>query len=304
MSLITVSDFYKKIFGSKVYKISIDAGCTCPNRDGTLGFGGCIFCSQSGSGDFAADRNKSVIEQIQNAKKLVEKKCSSKKYIAYFQNFTNTYGNLDLLFEKWDQALQDSQVCGIAIATRPDCLGEKVISRLAQLSQKTYLQVELGLQTTNSKTARYIRRGFENQVYARAVEQLHAASKKIHVVTHVIFGLPGETDEDMLETVKYVNGCGSDGIKMTVLYVLKGTDLEKDYLRGKFKVLEKNDYLRILEKALLYINQNNNKMVIHRFTGDPPKKILIAPLWTTDKKMVLNDCNKLFLHINTLGSNI
>ncbi len=301
MGILTVSDFYKKLFGSKVYKISIDAGCTCPNRDGTLGTSGCIFCSASGSGDFTASRALSVKEQIQQAKKLVEAKCPSKKYIAYFQNFTNTYGNLDEIFLKWDQALQEEGICGIAIATRPDCVGRKVLTKLASLSQKTYVQLELGLQTTNEQTARYIRRGFESRAFERAVEEIHNACPKVHIVTHIIFGLPGETRDDMLTTVKNALEWKTDGLKITVLYVLKNTDLEKEYLNGKVKTLEMEEYMSILEEALALVPPG---VVIHRVTGDPPKSLLIAPEWTKNKKLVLNRVKQLFLHVDSLSSNV
>lgn len=296
--MIKVSDFYKKLFGGKVYKVSIDAGCTCPNRDGTKGTGGCIFCSATGSGDFAAGRNFSVAEQIEQAKLLVNKKFSrkaargeavEKKYIAYFQNFTSTYGDEDLLLAKFREAAGAKDIVGIAIGTRPDCLSEKMLHGLGELSRETFLQVELGFQTANEKTAEYCRRGFNNETYSKAVEALHKAGN-IHVVTHVIFGLPGDSEKDMLGTVKNAVSAGTDGIKITVLFVLEGIDIALDYKAGKFKVLEKNEYLLLIKKALELIPEN---VIIHRLTGDPPKKLLIAPEWTCDKKRVLNDLNKI-----------
>lgn len=292
---MTVSAFYKSIFGNKVYKISLDAGCTCPNRDGTIGTGGCIFCSNSGSGDFVPSKNLSIAKQIEEAKKLVENKMKNQsknqnQYIAYFQNFTNTYGNISILSEKWNEALSCSQIVGIALGTRPDCLGDEVLQVLSKLANKTFLQIELGFQTSNETSSKYIRRGFSNQVYFDAVKKLKNANPKIHIVTHVIFGLPGETEVDMLKTVKDVVNAKSDGIKITSLYILKNTDLATDYFSKKFEPIEMDEYFNLIEKALKIIPEN---MVIHRLTGDPPKSLLIEPTWTTDKKRTLNMVNNL-----------
>ena len=307
--MISVSDFYKKIFSQKVYKIAVDAGCTCPNRDGTLGYGGCIFCSQSGSGDFVPGASLPVEKQIEEAKALVERKFSraaargenvSKKYIVYFQNFTSTYAGRDgdegRLFDLFERAVSAPDVVGIAIGTRPDCLSDKMLAFLGRLSARTYVQIELGFQTANEKTAQYCRRGFGNEVYLAAVRRLHAAglagteSGGIHVVTHVIFGLPGDSEEDMMNTVKTALGAGTDGIKITVLYVVEGTDLAAEYRAGKFKALEKEEYYSLLKKALPLLPEN---MVVHRLTGDPPKRILIAPEWTSDKRRVMNEIKEL-----------
>lgn len=302
MSYYSVSDFYKSIFGSKVYKLSIDAGCTCPVRDGTLGTGGCIFCSQNGSGDFVPSKQLSITEQLEEAKKLVNSKMplkesqdglikkDEKKYIAYFQNFTNTYGDLNLLKKKWEEALSCQGIVGIAIGTRPDCLSDECLKILGELAEKTFVQIELGFQTSNEKTVEYIRRHFENIVYKEAVQALHKANKKIHVVTHVIFGLPGESKNDMLQTVQYALNAGTDGIKIMNLYILKNTDLADDFVKGNFKALEFSEYLDLLKSVLEIIPEN---IVVHRLTGDPPKNILIAPLWVTDKKRVLNELKKL-----------
>ena len=292
---MTVSAFYKSIFGKKVYKISLDAGCTCPNRDGTIGIGGCIFCSNSGSGDFVPSKNLSITKQIEEAKKLVENKMKNQsenqnEYIAYFQNFTNTYGNISKLSAKWNEALSCSQIVGLALGTRPDCLSDEVLQVLAQLADKAFLQVELGFQTSNEISSKYIRRGFSNKIYFDAVKKIKNANPKIHIVTHVIFGLPGETEVDMLQTVKDVVNAKSDGIKITSLYILKDTDLATDYFNNKFEPIKMDEYFNLIEKALQIIPKN---MVIHRLTGDPPKSLLIEPTWTTDKKRTLNIVNNL-----------
>lgn len=292
---MTVSAFYKSIFGKKVYKISLDAGCTCPNRDGTIGTGGCIFCSNSGSGDFVPSKNLSITKQIEEAKKLVENKMKNQsenqnEYIAYFQNFTNTYGNISKLTEKWNEALSCSQIVGLALGTRPDCLSDEVLQVLSQLADKAFLQVELGFQTSNETSSKYIRRGFSNKIYFDAVKKIKNANPKIHIVTHVIFGLPGETEVDMLQTVKDVVNAKSDGIKITSLYILKDTDLATDYFNNKFEPIKMDKYFNLIEKALQIIPKN---MVIHRLTGDPPKSLLIEPTWTTDKKRTLNIVNNI-----------
>ena len=296
---MTVSAFYKSIFGNKVYKISLDAGCTCPNRDGTIGTGGCIFCSNSGSGDFVPSKKLSIAKQIEEAKKLVENKMKNQsknqnQYIAYFQNFTNTYGNISILSEKWNEALSCSQIVGIALGTRPDCLGDEVLQVLSKLANKTFLQIELGFQTSNETSSKYIRRGFSNNVYFDAIKKLKNANPKIHIVTHVIFGLPGETEVDMMKTVKDVVNAKSDGIKITSLYILKNTDLATDYFSKKFEPIEMDEYFNLIEKALKIIPEN---MIIHRLTGDPPKNLLIEPTWTTDKKRTLNMVNNLLSKI-------
>ena len=292
---MTVSAFYKSIFGKKVYKISLDAGCTCPNRDGTIGTGGCIFCSNSGSGDFVPSKNLSITKQIEEAKKLVENKMKNQsenqnEYIAYFQNFTNTYGNISILSEKWNEALSCSQIVGLALGTRPDCLGDEVLQVLSKLANKTFLQIELGFQTSNETSSKYIRRGFSNNVYFDAVKKIKNANPKIHIVTHVIFGLPEETEVDMMKTVKDVVNAKSDGIKITSLYILKNTDLATDYFSKKLEPIKMDEYFSLIEKALKIIPEN---MIIHRLTGDPPKSLLIEPIWTTDKKRTLNIVNNL-----------
>ena len=295
MSYYSVGEFYKEKFGSKVYKIAIDAGCTCPTRDGTKGNKGCIFCSANGSGDFVPSKKLSISEQIKQAKEIIQKKVKKEiKYIAYFQNFTNTYGDEKLLVQKYNEAINCENVCGISIATRPDCISSSILKEIAALCKKTFVTIELGFQTSNEKSADYIRRGFSNQEYLEAVRRIHQADSRIHVVTHLIFGLPGENHDDMMNSVKFCLNAKTDGIKFTVLYVLKGTDLEKDYQAGKFDVLEMDEYFALLKSALQLIPP---KIVIHRLTGDGPKKLLIAPMWTANKKNVLNAINNSIIGI-------
>lgn len=293
----SVSDFYKNKFGCKVYKISLDAGCTCPNRDGTKSFGGCIFCSGSGSGDFAADKNLSIEEQIIQAKQRVLSKNKDGKFIAYFQNFSNTYGNPSELSQKYNEAIAQEDVVGISIATRPDCLNDEILNEIAELVNKTFVSIELGFQTSKSESIEYIRRFFSNEEYLLAVKKIKNISEKIHVVTHLIFGLPNETEQDMLNSVKFVVAAKSDGIKIALLHVLEGTDLANDYKNNAFSCLEMEEYFKILGKALKIIPKD---VVIHRLTGDGPKKILIAPLWTAQKKVVYNAMNKYFDEINLI----
>lgn len=295
MSYYSVGEFYKEKFGSKVYKIAIDAGCTCPTRDGTKGNKGCIFCSANGSGDFVPSKKLSISEQIKQAKEIIQKKVKKEiKYIAYFQNFTNTYGDEKLLVQKYNEAINCENVCGISIATRPDCISASILKEIAALCKKTFVTIELGFQTSKEESADYIRRGFSNQEYLEAVKRIHQADSRIHVVTHLIFGLPGETHDDMMNSVKFCLNAKTDGIKFTVLYVLKGTDLEKDYQAGKFDVLEMDEYFALLKSALELIPP---KIVIHRLTGDGPKKLLIAPMWTANKKNVLNAINNTIIGI-------
>lgn len=281
----SVSDFYKKTFGCKVYKIALDAGCTCPNRDGTKGTGGCIFCSGSGSGEFAADRTAPIQKQIEQAKLRVANKNKGGRYIAYFQNFTSTYGDEAALIQKYRSALSCPDIAGIAVATRPDCLSDALLSFFAALEEKTFVSIELGFQTANENTAAYIHRAYKNEVYRDAVARIKNASSAIHIVTHIIFGLPGETERDMLETVRFCIEAGTDGLKISLLHVLRGTALQKDYEAGLFKTMEMEAYFHILGNALEIIPAG---IVIHRLTGDGAKKLLIAPLWTAQKKYVYN----------------
>lgn len=277
----TLSQHYREKFGCKVYKLAIDGGFTCPNRDGTLGYGGCIFCSGAGSGDFA-EKGNSIIEQLEKAKARVAFKNKGGKYIAYFQSFTNTYGPVEKLETLYMQAMAPEEIVGLAIGTRPDCLPEDVTALLARLNRIKPVCVELGLQTIHEDTARYIRRGYETDVYYDAVKRLKKAG--IEVVTHIILGLPGETAQMMLETTQAAVQAGTDGIKFQLLHVLKGTDLAKEYEAGKFACLSLEEYACILKQCLQEVPPD---VVVHRITGDGAKKDLIAPLWSADKKAVL-----------------
>ena len=311
---ILVSEFYKELFGTKTYKISLDAGCTCPNRDGSKGTGGCIFCSENGSGDFAATRSLSVREQLEQGRALVEAKLRGRsgerqgKYIAYFQNFSSTYGNAKVLLAKYHEALECDEVVGLAVATRPDCLNDEILQGLADIANNHFVQLELGLQTSNEETGRLINRCYTNQDYIDSLKRIKKASEKIHIVTHLIFGLPGEKEEDMLKSVKFVveENCNFEqksfhaefisaspwGIKITSLYVLKNTRLAAMYESGQFQTLSKEEYFDLLKKVLPLLPEN---CIIHRLTGDPPKSLLLAPAWPTDKKRVLNDLRSLVL---------
>lgn len=286
MKYTTLNSYLKEKFGCKVYKISLDCGFTCPNRDGTLGYGGCIFCSEGGSGDFAESRALGVTEQIESGKERVKNKIKSGKYIAYFQAFTNTYADVNTLEKMFSEAINHPDIVALSIATRPDCLEQEKIELLSRLNKIKPIFVELGLQTVNEKTAKYIRRGYTLDVYDDAVERLH--EQGINVVTHLIIGLPYETKEDMLSSVKYVCKV-TDGIKLQLLHILNGTDLAKDYFEHKFEVLSLEEYTDIISECVKIIPEN---VVIHRLTGDGAKKDLIAPLWSADKKKVLNTINK------------
>ncbi len=282
----SLNEYLQKTFGRKVYKIALNGGFTCPNRDGRAGVGGCIFCSGSGSGEFAGDKNLSITEQIEQGRKKVAakmKKGEPGAYIAYFQAFTNTYGPVEKLRRLFAEAISHPDIVALSIATRPDCLPEEVLSLPEELNRKKPVWVELGLQTVHEKTAAYIRRGYPLPVFDQAVAELK--KRRLEVIVHVILGLPGESREMMKETVSYVAGCGADGIKLQLLHVLKGTDLEKDYLQGKVSVMTMEEYVSLVGECLAIIPKD---MVVHRLTGDGDKKTLVAPLWSADKKRVLN----------------
>lgn len=278
----TLSQHYRSRFGCKVYKLAIDAGFTCPNRDGTVGTGGCTFCSASGGGDFAEKSCASVSEQLEKAKKRVAFKNKDGKYIAYFQSFTNTYAPIATLEALYRQAIEPVDIVGLAIGTRPDCLGNDVVALLAKLNRIKPVSVELGLQTVHNATAEHFRRGYPTEVYFDAVRRLKAVG--IEVVTHIILGLPGETLEMMAETTRAVCAAGTDGVKFHLLHVLHGTDLEKEYLQGSFRCLTLEEYARILKLCLAEVPES---VVVHRITGDGAKKDLVAPMWSGDKKAVL-----------------
>lgn len=287
MEYLSFNKYLKDKFGQKVYKISLDGGFTCPNRDGKIDTRGCIFCSKGGSGDFAQNRNLSITEQIESGKKIVEKKIKSGKYIAYFQAFTNTYAPVEILRAKYSEAIKHPDIVALSIATRPDCLGDDVIELLDEMNKIKPVFVELGLQTIHSDSAKYIRRGYGLEVYNEAVKKLKSIG--VNIVVHIILGLPNESEEDMLESVKYVCQSQIDGIKLQLLHIIAGTDLAKDYEKGLFKTLEFDEYVELIAKCVAIIPKN---IVIHRLTGDGAKKDLIAPLWSADKKRVLNAINK------------
>lgn len=287
MEYLSFNKYLKDKFGQKVYKISLDGGFTCPNRDGKIDTRGCIFCSKGGSGDFAQNRDLSITEQIESGKKIVEKKIKSGKYIAYFQAFTNTYAPVEILRAKYSEAINHPDIVALSIATRPDCLGDEVIELLDEMNKIKPVFVELGLQTIHSDSAKYIRRGYSLEVYNEAVKKLKNIG--VNIVVHIILGLPNESEEDMLESVKYVCQSQIDGIKLQLLHIIAGTDLAKDYEKGLFKTLEFDEYVELIAKCVAIIPKN---IVIHRLTGDGAKKDLIAPLWSADKKRVLNAINK------------
>ena len=285
MTYRSLNEELRRRFGCKVYKLSIDGGFSCPNRDGTLGTGGCIFCAGDGSGAFAEHGGR-VTEQLERAKARVAAKNKGGKYMAYFQAFTNTYAPVERLRALYTEAMAPEDVVGLAIGTRPDCLGEDVVALLAELNRIKPVSVELGLQTIHEASARYIRRGYDTAVYYDAVQRLKAAG--IEVVTHIILGLPGETMEMAVETTRAAVSAGTDGVKFHLLHVLRGTDLEADYLAGKFRCLELEEYARWVKACLAQLPE---QVVVHRITGDGAKKDLIAPLWSADKKRVLNFLN-------------
>lgn len=286
MKYTTLNNYLKERFGEKVYKIALNGGFTCPNRDGKIGTRGCIFCSKGGSGDFAESPDLTITEQIENGKKRLEKKIKDGKYIAYFQAFTNTYAPVEKLRAIYTEAIIHPDIVALSIGTRPDCLGDDVLALLDELNKIKPIFVELGLQTINEDTAKYIRRGYTLEVYDKAVANLHKIG--INVVTHIILGLPGESKNDMLKSVEYACKV-TDGIKLQLLHILKGTDLAKDYEQGKFEVLTLEQYTEIIKECVQIIPKN---VVIHRLTGDGAKKDLIAPLWSADKKAVLNTINR------------
>lgn len=285
MRYTSLSEYLKARFGCKVYKLALEGGMTCPNRDGTCGVGGCIFCAADGSGAFA-QTGDTVFAQIEAAKARVAGKIRDGKYIAYFQSFTNTYAPVSYLESLFRAAIDHPDVAVLSIATRPDCLPEDVLNLLAELNRIKPVWVELGLQTIHPDTARYIRRGYELPVYDRAVSDLKA--RGIEVITHVILGLPGESREQILDTVRYV-GARTDGIKLQLLHVLRGTDLARDYAAGRFRTLELDEYCDLIVDCLRCLPEH---VVVHRLTGDGAKKDLIAPLWSGDKKRVLNTLNR------------
>lgn len=289
MYINSFSTAMRKKFGTKVYKLSLSGGMTCPNRDGKCGTRGCIFCGDSGSGDFAAPLRTDLDSQIEEAKQRVAFKSAGCAFIAYFQDYTNTYAPAEKLYELFAPVIEREDISALSIATRPDCLPDDVLKVLSRLNKIKPVWVELGLQTMHESSARYIRRGYELPVFEKAMKDLKSIG--VETVVHQILGLPGETKEMMWDTSSYIGKSGADGIKLHLLYVLRGTDLAEDYLAGKFKTLELEEYIDILEGC---IRRLPPEMIIHRMTGDGPKARLIAPLWSGDKKKVLASINKAF----------
>lgn len=277
----------KQTFGEKVYRLSLNGGMTCPNRDGTLDDRGCIFCSAGGSGDFAAAPDLSVHAQILSAKKRIQAKTGCKKFIAYFQAYTNTYAPACHLRRIFTEAISDPEVRILSIATRPDCLSPEILTLLAELNAIKPVWVELGLQTIHERTANWMRRGYPLSVFEQAVHSLHAIGVKI--ITHVILFLPGESEADMLATIHYLNALPIDGIKLQLLHVLKHTDLADFYRQEPFYIPDMNSYFHLLGKCIASLRPD---IVIHRLTGDGPKSLLIAPLWTGNKRLVLNQMQR------------
>lgn len=279
----TANDFYKEKHGCKVYKLSIDGGFTCPNRDGTVSTGGCIFCSEFGSGEFA-ESGTNITDQLEKAKRRVEAKIKSGKYIAYFQSFTNTYAPVERLKELYYEAIKPDYIVGLNIATRPDCLPDSTIELLKELNQIKPVTVELGLQTSDDAVAEYINRGYKTAVYENAVLRLKNAG--LEVITHIIIGLPNDSP---VKTTEFAVKCGTDGVKFHLLHILKNTRLAQEFENGRVKALGLENYAEILKKCILVLPENT---VVHRITGDGAKKDLIAPLWSADKKRTLNFLNQ------------
>lgn len=285
----SANSYFREKFGCKVYKLALDGGFTCPNRDGTLGERGCIFCSGRGSGDFSVPVGDNAALAVERAKSVLHGKDGGGKYIAYFQSYTGTYAPIDRLRELFGSVAGLSDIAALSIGTRPDCLGGEVVELLSDISAVKPVMVELGLQTVHETTAAYIRRGYRLEVFDDAVRRLKAAGLK--VVVHMIIGLPGENREMIFETAEHVAHSGADGVKFQLLHVLRGTDLAEDYAAGRFETLTPDEYIDILEGC---VRRMPAGMVIHRLTGDGAKRDLIAPLWSADKKKVLNAINRAF----------
>jgi len=283
----SLNDYCKEVFGEKVYRLSLSGGMTCPNRDGTLSYGGCAFCSAGGSGDFAADAFLPVSEQFIQARQKIAAKTHCQKFIAYFQSFTNTYAPVDVLRQLYSEAMAPEEIVALSIGTRSDCLPPETLELLSDLNQEKPIWIELGLQSIHAKTLSAMNTHTTVAQFDAAVSKLHALG--ISVIAHVILGFPGETKENFLDTVRYVADIGSDGIKLQLLHVLKGTDLALDYESKMFRTLTPDEYLDYIAEALSILPPD---MVIHRVTGDGPKDLLIAPLWSANKRMVLNSLQK------------
>lgn len=290
----SLNDDLRERFGEKLYKLTLNGGCTCPNRDGTLGTRGCIFCSEGGSGEFAASPQLSIQEQIEDGKRRLAGKRPVKKYIAYFQAYTNTYAPVEHLRRVFTEAISCPEIAVLSIATRPDCLGEEVLELLEELNRRKPVWVELGLQTIHEKTASFIRRGYPLPIFDRAVKELEA--RGIEIIVHTILGLPGETADMMLDTMRYVNSTPAAGIKLQLLHILKHTDLADYYQHTGFHILTMNEYVDLVIRCLEVCRPD---LVIHRLTGDGPKDLLIAPEWSQAKRQVLNTIQKELKRRNT-----
>jgi radical SAM protein (TIGR01212 family) len=289
----SLNSFLRGKFGQKVFKISLDAGFSCPNRDGEISELGCIFCSERGSGDFAGNRQFSITKQFEDIKSIMNKKWKNGKYIAYFQAYTNTYADVSVLKKKYDEALMQEDVVAMAIATRPDCLSDEVLELLENYSKKTYLWVELGLQTINGATAKIINRGYDLNVFEESLEKLR--KRGIDVVVHTIFGLPGEGEKDMLDTIDYIAHKDIKGIKMHLLHLMKNTPLVNLYEKGELSFLKEEQYIDIISKSITMLPK---EMVIHRLTGDAPRDLLIEPKWSLKKWEILNEIDRNLVEAN------
>ncbi|MBR1443096.1 MAG: TIGR01212 family radical SAM protein [Firmicutes bacterium] len=290
----SANEFFRNKFSDRIIKIPVDAGFTCPTRDGKISYGGCIFCSERGSGDFAGNRTKTITEQFYEMKEKMSKKWKSGKYMIYFQAFTNTYADTETLRNKYEEAASLENVCAISVATRPDCIDDEIISLLKEINSKIYLCVELGFQTSNEKTAEFLNRGYKNEVFLSCVKKLK--ENNIDVIAHVIIGLPHETETDILNTISYAANSGIDGIKLQLLHILANTPLADIYEKEKFHILTEKEYVDIIVKCIEHLPPH---IVIHRITGDGSRSLLIEPKWSLDKKRVLNDINKTFVEKNT-----
>ena len=279
--------FYRRKFGSKVARVTLDGGFTCPNRDGTVSFGGCVFCGVAGAGDFCAEKTLSITQQVKVQKERLQTKWKDLKIIPYFQSFTNTYAPVGILRKKYEEALDSEDCVGLSIATRADCLCSEVLDLLEELNKRTFLQIELGLQTVNDKTAQVINRGYSLDVFTQSVLELQ--KRGIEIVAHLIVGLPDENLRDYLNAVRYISEMKINGVKIQVLYLLKDAPLMKWYERGEIKFLERFEYIDIVARMLALLSP---EVVVHRLTGDPPWKSLVEPKWTTDKKQILNQINQ------------
>ncbi|MBP3707728.1 MAG: TIGR01212 family radical SAM protein [Clostridia bacterium] len=286
-----LTEYLKEKFGERTLKICIDGGFTCPNRDGTAGFGGCIFCSETGSGDHLNHTMK-IKEQVQNYLASYRGKRAN-KFIVYFQNFTNTYASIDVLKERYDSALIDDRIVAIAIATRPDCITEEIAKLLQSYAEKYYIWVELGLQTSNDQTGELLNRGYTSAQFTESVKLLNKYG--IDVVTHIMVGLPGETHEDIANTISFINNHSIQGIKIHSTYIVKNTKLEKMYKDGKYIPLELENYLDEIIFILTHIKKD---IIVHRISGDAPKDLLVAPKWNSHKKLVLNGIDKILKEKN------